>query len=163
MFMAKHDKFPQLLRVRVIESAANTFTQTEQPTPTTSIGNGKALVMEILRVIFSLEPGDGATGSVAGIHLSEASKTVWIGPGDNDHIASRRVAIIITTSGLLADERIKPYELNDGGGNGLLVASKSLWLGIIGGSQAAALTGGCDILYRMKEVDAAELVGILQQ
>jgi hypothetical protein len=81
-----------------------------------------------------------------------------------DYINRQLVAGVAPTNELLVDEPIY-HNLNDGDGNGVLVATDNLYITLI--TNVATATGAINnalarILYRWKEVSLEEYIGIVQ-
>jgi len=160
------DVNPQFLSLKVVESGAATFTEAKINTPVLpQFSSSKALVMEILKVWFTINKWDGADEDFVGIQLTKQSATAILLDDDPDRIVGVRDKVQFVTSGV-SQMILSPfggviYDLTDGDGNGFLVASKELFLSILGTSQASAITGTVKILYRLKQVGIKEYIGIV--
>ena len=142
------DKHPQMLRARVTETGANTFTETEVVTPVVALGNS-AEVMEILKVFF-FGKTDGAASDILNLHLSDESQ---------DCIAH---AAIFQPAATSAEIMPIVIDLMDGNGNGILYGKDSLFFGAVGNSLAGATTSDVAILYRMKKVSLRDLLDMVR-
>ncbi len=161
------DKHPQWgMHTRLTETAANTFSQVSANTPVVhSLQNGRALVMEILRLSCT-----AATTTIGGDadevngSISERSRATVGQDSDSDTLAHFSSGIHrFTTSG--ATKSLRALQSNskdhtDGAGNGSLFAEREMFFQSLGVSQAAATVLDFKILYRLVEVSAVELLGI---
>jgi hypothetical protein len=127
-------------------------------------------VMEVLRVYFDLPEADvnfGAAGSlvVASAQLSTRSQTAFSSafPGVFAY-STKTLRGAFTAAGTYAVESKEPfvYELTDGAGHGVLIATDNIYFGCITAAFAAAGTFAGKVLYRMKNVTLAEYIGIVQ-
>lgn len=164
---------PQFMNGKVIESAANTFTQAEISLPVVhDLGNGKALVVELLKVFYelsSVEPIDNTSvtlsaqitkdSQAAMILLENAScifrviKNLYL----FDTGATDATVTVQRTSGMHI------HDYTDGNGNGYLLGKTKIFLGIKGTAFVGANVFRVKLLYRMKQVSAQELIGIIQE
>lgn len=156
------DQFPQTMRFRVAESAANTFTEANINTNLPL--NGK-FVMEILKVQFQveaeLEPtlASGDAWQWALYDRTRATMPVLNDPGV---IAKELGHSELTTSGQSSYEAKPPIDIGDGAGHGLLYGNERIFLAVEGTSQNAALEISVAITFRLVEVKAEELIGIIK-
>jgi len=164
------DVNPQYTSILVNESAASTFTQGTMPIPVLRggfNGNGnngrKYQVIELLKVIWSMSVGDGATGSSRTAVLTTSSQTAAVSWEDPDVVDRIQDSIVITTSGLYAPHRPEIHDFTDGAGHGLIIATENLFVGLVGTSQTNALNVRCRILYRFKNISVNEFVGLAIQ
>lgn len=155
------DLNPQFLRLVVTESAANTFTEADFPTPVMQIGNGKLLVMEMLRILADVPIGDLVNGDAVYAAIYDRARTSIPGIADHGVLFRMSSYATITTSGGTNDRSLVQVDLTDGAGNGLLYARDTIRIAIAGGSQGSALQFQAAILYRMKEISAEEYIGIV--
>lgn len=166
------DVNPQWMSMSVTETAANTFTQSSENAPTVQdIGNGKALVMEILKARVDIQDPDSVDGktNLVSLQLTSQSKSDTVSATDADLIVRQAITALNQTE--TTDDkvifpprrRVETIDLTDGAGHGVLFAGKTLFLGIKGSENSAAKSGNIRLLYRLKEVGAVELLGILQQ
>lgn len=157
------DVFPQFLRGMVTESAANTFTEAEENTPVpVHMPNNKYLVMNILRVY--VQPSDGAAddGDAVDMAIYDRSRAAMPAVSDAGIVAVNHLGTFMTTSGRVAVESPRVFELSDGQGHGILYARSKIYVGIQGASQANPLTGRYAIEYTLVEVDPEEYVGLIE-
>lgn len=166
--MARIDVNPQLLTLEVTEDAANTYTQSRTATPVVStLANGKALVMELLKIWFSFSVDAGQDGDAVHIELSSSVSAALQGEGSGELLCRISITNRFTTSGsktnILYPAMGIIYDMTDGNGNGLLYGNREIFLAVQGVSQGSAEFATCKLLYRLKEVSATELIGILQQ
>lgn len=156
---------PQFLNIHVNESAANTWTTQEASTPVfKQISKDTALVMEILKIYFhQVNVGEQGANDQHNMVICDRDLASYPDPDNAAVIAWYRQSSHVATSGAHSIEFPKEVDLTDGNGNGVLYGRQKIYLGIKGNSQASALEGGVKILYRLKEVSASELIGIIQE
>lgn len=156
------DENPQFLNFRVLESAANTWTTAEILTPIfRQLANGNALVMEILK-IFWVNNNDGMGSTEVEAFLMTAEEAAEPAYDENTVLDKFHQQCDLTTSGKTSIDKIVCHEFDDGAGHGLLVGNSKLYAGVVGTGQSSAMKIEGKILYRLKEVSAGELLGILQ-
>jgi len=157
------DIYPQWLRAKITESAANTYTEKEFQTPVIRGIGSASWVMNILLVMFFPSDGALATADEVDMHLSTKTKTIMSTIGTTGIIAPFHSKMIVTTSGSYQIEypHRSMVRLDDGAGHGLLVANQTLFVAVKGTSQGAALTGEVGILYNLKQVSIDEYLGII--
>ena len=153
------DVKPQLLRGRVVETGANTYTEAEIITPNMTEAG---YVMEILRVFLELEEhGTFLDGDEIIVSLHETTRAAMPHINDAGVIYNHGQVISFTTSGILMFMRNFTQDYTDGNGNGILTGRKALLLGIQGTSQAGAMAANINILYRLVKATPAEIVGLI--
>lgn len=159
----QRDIFPQILRGTVTESSANTFTEVSVRTPVSRFfgAGGKALVMEILKVVVLFRPDTLAEDSVLEAQLTAESQTTIVGLQDSSLIARFHQSANLVTSGAVAWENVKIHDLQ-AGGKGLLYGGDEVFFGSRSSNQTAARVYDFQIIYRLVEVDAQELIGIIE-
>lgn len=149
----KLDKNPQWIRGEVTESGANTYTEVKI---TVNIPRGYAL--NILHVFLNQEPGTLSTADGSYLHLRDRSSTTWQGMEKPGVLASNQIKSALSTSGGNVADGTKHFPLSDGQGNGVVYAKSTLYLGILGLSQAAALFGGFAMLVTLVKASAQEIL-----
>jgi hypothetical protein len=165
------DENPQFLRGKVTMTASNTYTELAINCPVLqSYGNERAVVLEILRVFFQLSAIEQIPVAAVRleVHLADKTQTDLISIGDpgciavGDHGMTNTGARTVETLGSPITIR-NPIvmELTDGKGNGILYGKNQIFLGITSTGMTSAKSAKVAILYRLKEVSAGELVGIL--
>lgn len=157
------DVNPQYFRMLTSESAANTFTEKEHVTPVVQIGNGKVLVMELLKWIIEFPLGEMLDGDIAQVSLYDRSKAAMPGLSAAGVIGEIVQKSILTTSGANIWSSHVEIDLTDGNGNGYLYAKGKIYQAVLGTSQAGALAVHSVLLYRLKEVAAEEFVGMMEE
>ncbi len=160
------DVKPQLLAFPVTQSAADTATTATQPLPVLrnfSSGNGsRAQILEILKV-FMLFPLPAEVDSVVTCALTTKSfGTTAVSHSDPSVIAITRRSTQITTSGGWSTDQTAIFDLSDGNGNGLLVATDNIYGQVVSASTGAANAVVIRVLYRIYAADVTEYVGIVQ-
>jgi len=166
-----YDVKPQFFRGYVIQSAANTYTEKAWTTPVIpSLGKGKALVMELLKIFLNMDPAEiiDAAASQVHCHIADRSDTTIRG-WDQSHILASYKEVIRTVDTAATDGTIVArstagnivFDLTDNNGNGVLFAKKEVYIAINSGVQVSTKTATFAILYRLVEVSAEELIGII--
>ena len=172
------DVKPQIFTLATQDLASDTMDQIQVPLPVPRLGGGnrdKATVFEILSVDWYLYPdawGDSGVrtfGSLAttGLILDGAPavnqefENVIADPRSIAPVA-RVVVSNAPTSGAFEFTSPITMDMTDGNGNGILVATDSLFL--ISGNINAILGGKniAKVKYRLTEVGIQEYVGIVQ-
>lgn len=161
------DVKPQILTINATQSAADTATTKtfQMPIPRAGVRAGKATIMEILRVDFYPLLASTQAEADQSIYLALATAKLT---GSTTVIQDPRVfaAIMIrdqiTTSGVIATDSPFSVNLNDGAGNGFLVATDTISMILFSASTTVAVDCTCKILYRLVDVDITEYVGIVQ-
>lgn len=169
------DVNPNLLKLRVTQAVIDTFFIQEFPLPTSRLrvsGKGRASVIEIFKFIFHF-PGLTALGNVAETNsnvfgtVSTSSHTAATAASTSGGVIYRAGRIEVgafTAAGTYRMGREDPdvYDVTDGAGHGLLVATDSIFLSV--GSANTGFTNVLDLimLYRFKDVGITEYVGIVQ-
>jgi len=159
------DVNPQVLNFVVTQSAADTNTTGEAPLPVPrgfSPKKGKALVLEVLRVVYEVAnivtPGGqvaiSATISTTGAAVSVTDPEVF-SFFDID-------GLFATAVGFGYFQRRFTDTLHDGAGHGFLVATDNLFLTVSSANTSAANRVVAKVFYRFKEVSLAEYIGIVQ-
>lgn len=163
---------PQALKFSLTMSAANTFTEKEIKTPVVqSLGNERALVMEILKVHLYVRCTElrNILATEQEIHITDRTVSGMKNWGNSECImhASKSVICIDTAATDATLAVIDPngdleFDFTDGNGNGILYGKSAVFIGMLTSNFAAAGTVAGQILYRLKEVSASELLGIIQ-
>lgn len=165
------DYNPQNYSISVLQSAADTNTVGTFPTPIPRFGTGGSTsspVMEILKIHFFI---DDLTAIAA-----QTSMVAWIATANLGTAITGFTAlsdprtfswvsldgVFATAAGFLYQTRAYEFDLTDGSGRGLLVATDSITMGVHSVGTGRANTVGAKILYRMKNVTLQEYVGIVQ-
>lgn len=146
------------MRISVVESAINTFTEAEFPTPLIA---ELGYVMEILRLLVDADPGDLEGNSNCDVAVYDRSRTAMPNLSDSGVLHHSRLESNVTTQGGTAWNNYYEVDFTDGAGNGLLYGKKSIFIAALGVGEVAVLDHHVAILYRLKKVNAAELVGLM--
>lgn len=194
------DVNPQWMTLNVTQGAADNTTTTgfALPVPRYPMQNGKSIVMEIIKVQWSMSPLAMKTADVP-------AASAFFGLLQNALISTSNLAPLTTTTlasitqGLANPRVISHYQkeagviavgapsgtaqmwvlsandepvfmdLTDGAGHGFLVGTDTIYITILTGTKAGATFESgqsnnalCRLLYRFKEIDLAEYVGIVQ-
>ncbi len=167
---------PQILTMSVEAGAVQDYRVNQIRLPTIRFGSraGRATITELLRVWFypAIEDAlDTATinfAFIATTNLNRASAdavtqaTIAADFLDTHIIATAGYVNAITTSGGVSTTWPYTVDLTDMNGNGVLVATDTLFL--IGANAGGATAGSyvAKVLYRLVDVGVQEYVGILQ-
>ena len=159
---------PQLLGGRVVESAANTFTQATIAVPVNRVTGSSnfAQVIEALWVEFDLTGVEGFNAINEGFvcQLTQTSKTAIVLIDDADMIAKQSIEVqAIVTSGGGIQQNIVRVNLTDMAGHGPIIATPNVFFGISGLALAAVVTASFRMAYRFKNVGLQEYVGLAIQ
>lgn len=166
------DVSPQLLNMSTATSAANTFTQIEigLPIPRFSQRKGKAIVVEMLKAFYNMPLKDnnyaaGGESSVAQAQVSTKSlAAIAFSDPTVFSFAEKEYRGAFTAAGTYSSVNLEPFQqdMTDGAGHGVLVATDSIFMGV--NTSNFAGTGGFTVklLYRWKEVNVEEYIGIVQ-
>lgn len=167
------DVNPQWLKAGLVQTGANATTTStvNLPIDPTS-GSSNPVILEILKVIFDLDGNAPAavTSSVSvSLGLTTKSTGMDVAAGINsysadpyvfafaawDHFAFATSVDSMTTTPQVVD-------LTDGQGNGVLVAVPKVYLTMASTALAAAAYGKVQILYRYKQANLTEWIGLVQ-
>lgn len=169
------DVNPQYLHGTLSLSAANTATTVTQGTPIVRVGqqnNGRAVIMEILKVFATLPVVDANAAAATTRQFDLAFSTVSFGAtavafSDPRVFAffERQIVNAFTAAGTgTLDTSTDPavWDCTDGAGHGILIATDNIFIQGFTSNQTAASAFAWKILYRFKEVSLAEYIGIVQ-
>lgn len=170
------DVNPQWFKLRAVESAVNTGTTVQVALPVTrfSSRSGKSIIIEVLSIKWIIDPtqflggvGAGiATLTIGGTLTTKSFGTNAIPLTDGTIIDYFETAVITAFSGGGSVATIVPsetiHDTSDGAGHGLLIATDNVYLQVSSANTGAAAAVNCWLLYRFKEVDLEEYVGIVQ-
>ena len=149
---------------------------TNLPIPRLPVRKGKSLVIEILKIFFYQKV------------IYVANTTTWItsclttNPGASDAVGagtglglfldprticsrSTQTLALQATAASIAIETVdtqREIDLTDANGHGYLVATDNLYLVCSSANTAALNQASCKFIYRFKEVDLEEYIGIVQ-
>jgi len=168
------DVSPQLLTVRVTQSAADTATTGTLAIPVQRLPTGNmAQVMEILKVYIvtttlPVSASVAETSDTISVFISTsnfgATATAFNEPRVfAGYIVSQDSAF--TAGGTyMAKEHQMPYQLDltDGAGHGVLIATDNIFIQVTSVLTGAANTADVKFLYRWKNVALQEYIGIVQ-
>jgi hypothetical protein len=153
---------------------ANTYSQQiiNLPVSQLPVKNGKAIVMEILKIYWDLPTfgsnmpaGDTnwicqaqlSTASSNGINTSAPQIFAYVKRKSKGQEGGAASSYYTTWT----EPEIQDY--TDGAGHGMLVATNSIFMGANTSNFTASVSFGCRILYRWKEVGLTEYLGMVQQ
>ncbi len=161
------DVKPQLLSFAAAQSAADTTTSVAQALPVLrnfSGPSGRAQIIEVLKVWFDVSTGFATVnGSVTKFLLGTKNfGTTAVTASDPSIFAFWSMQAISTASGTQLVDRTKLLDLTDGNGNGVLVATDSIFCQIVSASTALANAANVKVLYRVYDAGVTEYVGIVQ-
>jgi hypothetical protein len=171
------DVNPQFLSGALTLSAANTVTEVAIGTPIVRVGAASpshAVIMEILKIYADLPVYDqtaaGATTRTVALSFTTASTgaTPFQAQLDNTRCFAsfeRQQMNAFTAAGtgiLQFKETPMVFDLTDGAGHGVLIATDNIFVQGDSAGQAAASVFRFKILYRFKKVSLVEYIGIVQ-
>lgn len=158
------DVNPQWLAIRVTESAADTTTTQAQSIPIQRLQDRahKAQVMEVLKVVFTSNTFPEVDAGVTMFLTTRNFGTTAVATNEPSIIAFYQTAVRLTTSGQYFAQAPYIWDVTDGAGHGLLVATDQVFFQIQSATTGVAVVGDCRILYRWKNVSIEEYVGIVQ-
>lgn len=161
------DVKPQIMTINSTQTAADTSTQTEFLVPVTKIPTSeRATIIEILKIYwYTVITSAPAEADHAVIGTLSTRSTVMTLPGmiqDTSVIDGFFFRRLISTSGVIAYDTPLVHDMTDSNGNGILVATDSLFIQNVSSATGAANTITCRILYRYVNVGIMEYVGIVQ-
>ena len=149
---------------------------TNLPIPRLPVRKGKSLVIEILKIFFYQKViyVANTTTWITSCSTTNPSASDANGAGtglglflDPRTIASHTTQTLAlqATAASIAIETVKTQkeiDMTDSQGHGYLVATDSLYLVVSSANTAALNEASCKFLYRFKEVDLEEYIGIVQ-
>lgn len=157
------DVFPQLLSAQVVVPASGAWTTAEitMPIAIGQLTKTKAIVVEILKVFFASSKiqESNITGLIFLLTRNPAAVVAFSDPAV---IAGYLQHNELTTEGNPIVQEPYVQDLTDGNGNGVLIAVPRLFLGGDADAGNVAFNADIKILYRVREVNVAEFVGIAQ-
>lgn len=157
---------PQWLNVNITMTAANTYTQVTTPlpiNPTLGGGKNKARVIELLKAFVFALPDTLAEDAAIYIQVATKSQASLVAPNNCENFLiqfGRDFQLV--TSGAISCDVPMVFDLTDGNGNGMLVATQNIYCAAVTAGQGSALGVGIKFLYRFIDIDMAEYVGIIQ-
>ena len=173
-FGSRRDVNPQFMNSALLtQSGADTTTSLEIPLPVSRVPSAtQSTIIEILKIWLSptLLPAIASVTEVVDT-LTVSISTVTGGTtafAFNDSrvlcqlLNSQRGAFTAAGTYSRLGEGITMIDLTDGNGNGVLVASDSLFLQIVSTGTGVANSVSMKLLYRFKTVGFMEFVGIAQ-
>jgi hypothetical protein len=165
------DMKPQYFRMIVAQTAANTYKEAEFPTPIVqNLGNERSLVMEILKVIIDMNSSELVNAQIVTIsmHIADRSQTTVRSvsePGvlidSVKEVACIDTAITEGTIGVAQPPQLQVVDLTDGAGNGILYGKSTMFIAIEGSNNINIKRAKAALIYRLIEVPASELIGII--
>lgn len=167
------DQHPQWLRGRVEQSVINTFAQQPIKTPVVpDLGNGKSLVMNVLRIVIetSLSRMSDTVFAEIQAQLSTRFRTAIgelsdVGIIINSYSGTRMLDTGATDGTVVAEygttKRTMILDVSDGKGNGILIGSPEIYLCMDSTNESGVKNARVAILYNLKTVNAQELMGII--
>jgi len=170
------DVNPQILNMpKITQAVINTMYETSISTPVqTGVGNSGSMawVMEILKIYVYATAPNVVAGSAVSVSVSLNKKSAPTGTSfpsfEDANVIMQLVRQLDTaaagTPGVMSDA-ILVQDLTDASGNGILFGGKTLFMQLTSAACAAGQfkTASMKILYRMKIVNANELLGIMSE
>ncbi len=164
-----HENPISLMRFATLtESAANTYTERQQLTPTQAVGRAKLIAIEVGLIMLeigapSIEAGEANSASA---HLSTESKSALGRMGSDPdiilHNVFSRTAVTTTSVGELWVDQLKQtvfYNLLLDG-KGKIIVSRDIFLAIVGVGNAAARFANAVLFGWLVEVSQDDLVAL---
>jgi hypothetical protein len=156
---------PQLLSFAASQTVADTTATTVQSIPVLrnfQSGPGRAQLVEILRV-YAIFPNNVAVDSAITVLLGTKNfgATGQV-PSEPSIFFASKFQFELVTSGATAVFHDRVWDLTDGAGNGILVATDNIFAQIISVTTGVANTVHFKILYRISGASVTEYVGIVQ-
>lgn len=167
------DVSPQWLSFAATQSAADTTTTTTQTIPVQRLPHGdRAQVMEVLKMVVQRPTPQviAAVGESLDTYLLLLSTTsfgttattfseprVFAGDQFAVHGAFTAAGTYYATT-----EGIESYDLTDGAGHGVLIATDNLFAQAQSAGSGATNTWRIKLLYRWKNISLSEYIGIVQ-
>jgi hypothetical protein len=171
------DVNPQVWTIQVVQSSSDANAQLQLPTPVSvyqTTGSGTQ-VLEILRVTWDTTgfapSGSATTYNIIG-YIATASLPGPQNKTDVEALVANPLVISyvqknyyeVTAASYQIDTDPFQLDYTDGAGHGILVATRNIYLGI--STNGGTATGKANyatarILYRLKNVDLADYVGIV--
>ena len=157
------DVNPQWLKLQVVQTGADTFTQTQAALPIqrARTNNAKAQVIELLKVAWNPSNVSEVDSQVAG-YLTTRSYSTAAALTDGPLIAYWKREFKLTTSGTTAENYPVYQDLTDSCGHGILIGTDNIYMACASSSTGLTNTLTCWLLYRFKYIGSVELLGILQ-
>lgn len=163
---------PQILTAIATTTAANTYTsgQIILPVPRNRVNGDKVTVIELLKLYWNLGEPDAnpaAAGSVI-TSLAQLSTAVLTAHSPQEPRVISAVEKIIrgafTAAGTYGTSYFDPLtiDLTDGQGHGIIVATDFLFLAVTSTGFVGNNSAVIKMLYRFKDVNLAEYIGIVQ-
>lgn len=157
------DVNPQWFTMVATQSAADTTTTTTFPIPIQRLPNsGRAQVMEILKIQWQLPAPVEADSSIQGFMSTSSFGTTATSFNEPRVFTFISAFARITTSGTFFQITPVISDVSDGAGHGFLVATDNLFLQVVSAGTSLANTITAKVLYRWKNVNLAEYIGIVQ-
>ena len=170
-----NDVNPQTLSLSVTQTGANTINTFAFGVPIQRVSpnrNTKSIVMELLKVFWLSE----AAGPVAAAAETSMQLSVYASTRDHGATATsyavtdvfdgfrKNASAAFTAAGsyYAVDDAWESHDLTDGAGHGILIATDNIYLQISSAGLAAARSVSAKLLYRWKEIDLVEYIGIVQ-
>ena len=169
------DVNPQYLHGTLTLSAANTTTSLTLGTPIVRVGAGpsnRSIIMEVLKVYVDMPSIDLEAAAATDRSMQFSFSTVDFGTGNAQFEDPRVFAQVsanlsnaFTAAGTgTLNSMAMPlvWDMTDGAGHGILIATDNIFVQGNTNNQTAASRFRFKILYRFKEVSLVEYIGIVQ-
>jgi len=166
------DVNPQWFNMTTTTIANDTYIQTQFPLPVQRLlQNNRSQVMEVLKVYIQVDPSIGTAATQTNfqklVQITTKSLTASVTLEEPTLIALARFDSFnaFTAAGTYAafgPNNPIVFDLTDGAGHGLLVATDNLYIGYDTNNVGATSKASAKILYRWKNVSETEYVGIVQ-
>lgn len=167
------DEHPQFFNMKVTQGSTDAFAMAGFVTPCQyNLDNGDARVMEISKIFIKLMDPDVRDGIITYVHAQVVKKalTAMLEFNDPDLVIEfeKQTEVLdtaATDTTLNINRADKPVEFDFTGPNGagMIFANKTMHLQIDSNNQSGAKTAWVKVLYRLKRVNATELLGYIQE
>lgn len=95
--------------------------------------------------------------------VSNPTWTLSVGLGDATVLMQYSQSIYLNTSGAWIHDNTWSTDMGDGAGHGVLYANQNLYWLLASSNTGVTNRMNCKILYKLKKVNAAELIGLVMQ
>lgn len=151
------DEYPNIMRLTVTESAANTFTQSSASTPVIPAQN---MVMEICKILIEFNMDTLAEDARVNLQLTARSQSAIIDLSNTACLLKHSVQMQLVTSGGIALVSPAVYDLTVDG-KGILYAGKDIYFAVQSVGQGAGRVQNAYIFYKLRTVSSSELIGLI--
>lgn len=159
------DVNPQFLSFSATQSAADTTTTTQIALPIQRLptgGSAYAQVMEVLKVFYMVSTLAEVDSFVLCSLTTKNQGTTTVAFSDPTVFSAYQHENKLTTSGTFFEVTPIVFDLTDGAGHGVIIATDNIFAQVASTTTSLVNTFRVKILYRFKNVSIQEYVGIVQ-